>query len=103
MKTDYLCNFTVPKFEVKGEDILTVVMATDNIYAPYAGVTICSMLENSSSDVYFDVVIMDDGISQVRTDELLLLLEKYANAQIRFLPMKDFISDAPKDGRQGRA
>jgi lipopolysaccharide biosynthesis glycosyltransferase len=61
-----------------------VIFASDDNYAPYLGVALQSLLEHSSKDYNYDIIIFDDSI---REDYKYLLLKQVSynnNVSIRF-------------------
>lgn len=74
-----------------------VVFSSDNTYATYLGVAIKSLIENSSAQENYDIVIFDGGISQHRKDQLLSLAERRSNISVRFFDIISYTKDIAKD------
>lgn len=71
----------VPAFESRQG----ICFACNEGYAPYAGVAICSIIENTDPDMELDFLILANGIS-LRTRRCILALEYgHPNVSIRFL------------------
>ena len=64
---------------------IPVVFATDNNFVPYLGVTIKSLVENSSEENNYDIVILFSNVDEYNRKRLKSLEEK--NVSIRFYDM----------------
>ena len=64
--------------------IIPVIFAADNNYVPMLTTAISSMLENASKDYFYDVVVIEDGISGENKRIMQDFLHTYANATLRF-------------------
>ena len=58
-------------------ETINIIFSSDNNYAPYMGVAICSILENRKVNYPIDIYILDGGISNENKDKLKILEEKY--------------------------
>lgn len=74
-----------------GRSIVPVVFAADDAYVPMLATTICSMLENASHEVYYDIVIMERDISAEHKRSVTAFLARYENAHIRFADVTGLI------------
>ena len=61
------------------EDIINILCATDNNYAPFCGIMLTSLFE-SNKDCHFDVyVLIDNDVSTLSRNKFSKLGEKYGN------------------------
>ena len=74
---------------VRFEKTVPVVFATNENYAPYAGVAICSMLENSSEKNFYDVYVFHTGLSDKTTENFEKLSRK--NCRVTCLDGNSYI------------
>lgn len=89
LNTDTKNWFTqLPKTDKK---IVSVVIASDNNYAPHLGALIQSILDNFSQDRFLDIIILDGGISNYNKLLLNKLLNK--NSKIQFLELSSEFSN----------
>jgi len=65
------------------KDIVSVVIASDNNYAPHLGALIASIIDNFSKERFLDLIILDGGISDSSKDFLRKLMSQ--NSSIQFL------------------
>ncbi len=72
----------VPSFR---ENIVPIVMAVNDEFLPYAGVTILSILKNSSQKKNYDIFIFDGGISDQNKFMLKNMLKDYSHVSINYL------------------
>jgi lipopolysaccharide biosynthesis proteins, LPS:glycosyltransferases len=79
------------------EKNIPIVFATDETYAPYMSVTLQSILEHISTHLYYDFLVLTNGLSLDTQEKLTSQVSKYINCSIRFLNIIDFIDiDAKK-------
>ena len=70
-----------------------VVLAANNLYAPYAGVFIRSLLDHISEENNYDIIILERDISKENQRLLKSLAAGYTNVSIRFYdPSPLFVS-----------
>ena len=74
-----------------GADAVTVMMSTDNRYAPYCGVMLQSIIDNKSLDKNYDIIIVSDEIS----DKNKMLLQSMAcpSISIRIIDIKEYVDN----------
>jgi len=82
----------VPRLKQTKRPICTIVLASDENYVAPAGVTIYSLLQTVSQNVFCDVVILDNGISENSRQKLQRLFENSEHAELRFVDTKQIIS-----------
>ena len=70
---------------------ITIVLSSDNNYAPYLGVCIQSLISNTSKSNLYNIHILDGGISDANKEKIMQLQIK--NAKIFFIDMKSYIQN----------
>lgn len=83
----------VPGYAECDKPIVPVVFAADNNYAPMVTTTIASMLANASKDYFYDVVVIEDGITGSNKEQMVQFVAQYGNASIRFFGAGAMIAD----------
>ncbi len=88
---------------VEDEDIVTVrpyydsncviVLSSDNNYVPFLGVIIQSIYNNSSEDNTYDIVILNEDISEYNRYLLKHPYEGISNFKVRFFNMKHLMQN----------
>ena len=71
---------------------INVLYQSDNNYAVYMGVSICSLLENNK-EVLTNVYIINDGISAIRIKEIRSLINQYT-ATVTFIEAEDILNSS---------
>ena len=71
---------------------MNILYQSDNNYAAYMGVSICSLFENNKESDEINVYVINDSISQENTDKLLEMAEKYSR-RIILLDPTDLLQD----------
>jgi lipopolysaccharide biosynthesis glycosyltransferase/glycosyltransferase involved in cell wall biosynthesis len=94
---------TIPPLEQTDRPIRTIVLSTDENYAAPAGVMITSLLEVSSPSFFFDIVVLDNGITEKSRAQLQELAVGIEHAGIRFCDVEHMLSDAPVHGPYSKA
>lgn len=69
-----------------------VVLASNNLFAPYTGVFIRSLLDHSSGENNYDIVILNREISEENQRLLKSLAADYTNVSIRFYDPSPFFA-----------
>ena len=67
-----------------GKPVIPVVFASDDNYVPPLTTAIYSLLKNASPDYFYDIVILESGISDDHKDEMEDFFARFANASLRF-------------------
>ena len=62
-----------------------VVLSSSNSFSPYLGVCIQSIIESSSTNNNYDIIVAEKSISKKNKDRILSLKKDYSNVSIRFL------------------
>ena len=76
------------------ENNIPIVFSSDNNYCPYLAVAIKSLIENSSIKNSYDIIILNEEISQDYKNKILNLISKTKNFSIRFINVNNFIKDS---------
>ena len=71
-----------PAFEEKN---ISIVFATDNNYVPLLAVALNSLIENSSDENNYDIVVLSDNISRLHKEQILKLIEGRDNFSLRYI------------------
>jgi len=93
----------IPKLSRPDSEVCTVVLSTDNTYAPYAGITLLSFLESVSPERLYDITILDDGISLENQTRLREIVDPVDFAEIRFIEVSHLASDGVVHGQFSKA
>ncbi|HCS74566.1 MAG TPA: hypothetical protein DIW17_11920 [Clostridiales bacterium] len=64
---------------------IAVYLSSSDLYAPYAGVFIQSLIENASSSNNYDILILETDISDQNKEILMQMVGKYQNISLRFV------------------
>ena len=75
---------SAPGASACGKPVIPVVFAADNNYVPMLTTTIHSMLVNASSSYFYDVVVLQNGISAANQRIMARFLEQDGKASVRF-------------------
>ena len=78
-------------------DDIHICFTSDSNYAGYLAVALISLLENSDFKKKYRIVILDDGILFEDKDLLNNMIAKYANAEIVFIEISQYITDKIKE------
>ena len=77
---------------VRGKRLIPVVFASDDGYVPMLTTTIGSMLQNASTDYFYDIVVLQRNISYEHRRAMEGYLRRYPNSKLRFYDVTDLIS-----------
>ena len=79
-----------PFFDKKNIPIIT---ASDDTYIPFVGTMLASLLENSSKEYNYDIIIISktNQLSPQNVSKLMDLIHTYPHATIRFFDISTFI------------
>lgn len=69
---------------------VNLVFSTDNNYIPYLSVTIASIIENSSLEHNYDIVILYQEVYDYQKRFILSLMKNHPNVSIRFFNMSEY-------------
>jgi lipopolysaccharide biosynthesis glycosyltransferase len=72
---------------------ILIVLAADNNYAAYTSVAIQSIIDSSSKNNNYDIIVLTENISARNMDLIKSQAQKYNNISIRFYYMQDMIGD----------
>ena len=85
---NYEIDAALPIFK---KDSVNIVFSTDKNYIPYLAVTISSIIENSSLNNNYDIIILYRDLFDYQKRFVLSLAEKHPNISIRFFNMTKYI------------
>ena len=85
------------KTEIARQDVVPVVFAADNNYAPILTCAIGSMLENADPSRYYDVVVLNTNIGGSKQDMIKQHFSRYKNARITFYNVWRMVKDYKLD------
>ncbi|MCL5782033.1 MAG: glycosyltransferase family 8 protein [Patescibacteria group bacterium] len=74
-------------------NITNVILSSDEKYAQHLGVTICSLMENNRNQ-YFDIYIIDGGMSENTKSNLSLLKGRYGFGLVYLQPDPSLFKNA---------
>ena len=81
---------------VYDDKAVCVVFMADNAYAQYLAVTICSIVQNSSLDNNYDLIVFDGGISVENQRKMGSMIDGTPNFSLRFFDTVGFLKDFDK-------
>lgn len=76
----------------KDKATIPITFVSSDEYAPYMGVTLCSILENASEGIRFDVVVLVSNLSAGNARRICNMLSHYSNCSVRFYNIKELVS-----------
>lgn len=74
-----------------GRQVVPVVFAADENYVPMVTTTAYSMLENASSEFYYDIIVLEKDFSERSKRLMFDFFSRYPNVQIRFANVSGMI------------
>jgi lipopolysaccharide biosynthesis glycosyltransferase len=78
-----------PAFE---ENNIAIVMTSSDFYSPYIGVLLSSIIENSSKNNNYDILVLQSDISEINKIMLRSIISNKINFSLRFIDVS-FIMD----------
>ncbi|MHC3401823.1 DUF4422 domain-containing protein [Aeromonas veronii] len=83
-----------PKIPQTNLDIISIAASSNDAYAPHLGALINSLVKNLNANRYYDLIILDGGISNDNKNKISKLIECESNISISFIDMsKKFEKD----------
>lgn len=79
----------LPVIPAFGGNKLAIVLQGSNFYTPYSAVTIRSIIENSSSDHYYDIILKTLDMSEENAAVICKLAEGKDNVSVRVINVKN--------------
>ena len=73
-----------------------IVFASSDYFIPYLSITLESLLEKSSTEYNYDVIVLNTGIAKKMRNRLLMATSKYPNCHICFHDISSLINDVIK-------
>lgn len=80
-------DIALPIEPVFNENFIPIVMATDKNYAPYLAVTLYSIVKNSTTDNKYDIIILEENLSDDIKEKYRLIVSDKKNISLRFYNM----------------
>ena len=80
-------------YPIKKHNNIPVVLMSSNYFSPYLGVFIKSLINTSSKEYYYDIIIFEREISKRNKILLEQLVKNYSNIKIRFYNPQKKIND----------
>lgn len=71
---------------------LNILYQSDDNYAPYMGVSICSLFENNKNEESIKIYIIDDSISNINKDKLNTMAFQYGR-KLEYLTVENIINN----------
>lgn len=87
-----------PAFE---DNNLAITLQTSEYFAPYASVTILSIIENTSPEYNYDILVMTWDMKQSTADKLISMADGRKNISIRVVDISAEINDYKKIAERG--
>lgn len=72
---------------------IPILLVSSNKYVPFLSVVIISIIRNSSSLNNYDIIILDNGISNLNKNKIMKLIKQRSNFKIRFFSCKTYLSN----------
>lgn len=73
------------------ENLIPIVFASDNTYAPYLAVAMTSIIENASKSYNYEFIVLETRISKLSKDRIEQMLSKYNNLVVKFVNPSNII------------
>ncbi|WP_303691810.1 DUF4422 domain-containing protein [Megamonas hypermegale] len=80
-------------YPIKKKNNIPVILMSSNYFAPYLGVFIQSLINTSSKNNYYDIIVFEREISQRNKSLLEEIVENYSNIKLRFYNPQKKIND----------
>lgn len=95
LKRTFVINTDIEKsLKKRCDDEISIIMSTDNNYSPYLGVTIKSLIENSSEENEYTVYVLDGGLNEITQKKLNKLETR--NVKIKYIDIKKYFNGLDK-------
>ncbi len=83
-----------PKIPKSNNPVVSIVTVSDDNYVPHVAALIVSILQNSSNNYFYDIIILDGGITRTHKLDITRLTKNVENAHISFLDMSNEFLDS---------
>lgn len=93
IKNTNLVNEIKPAYE---ENNIPIVFSSDDTYSPYLGVAVKSLIENSTKENNYDILIIDDKISDGNKIIISEMKQDRDNISIRFINIDPYLKNIDK-------
>lgn len=80
-----------PAFSKNPDSVIPIVFAADNNYVPMLTTTICSVVENASSEYQYDIVVLEKSISSERRALMREFISHFRHVSLRFVDVSRVI------------
>lgn len=93
--TDYCINYSnylEPIQRSFDKNAVAICLCSSDAYAPYCGIAIQSIIDNSSADINYEIFIMEMDMTDRNKLLIISLIKNKANFSIRFINMKSAMS-----------
>lgn len=93
---NHTINFKSKNFKIKNNkkaNKVVISFCTSNLYAPYCGIAIESIIENSRKENFYEIYILEYDVSIQNKNKILNLIKNYNNFSISFVNMIEVIKD----------
>ena len=75
------------------ENLIPIVFASDNNYAPYLSVLMKSIISQANQQYNYEFIVLETKISKLNKDLILEDIKEYSNLSIKFVNPKTFIGE----------
>ncbi len=75
----------------EGKPVVPVVFAADDAYVPMLTTALYSLLKNASPDYFYDIVVLESGISREHKTQMHNFFSQFSNAALRFAQVSGMI------------
>ena len=90
-KPEKKVQYLIPAHDDTNKNIIPIVFASNNAFAPVCSVAIQSIIQNSNADNYYDIIILESDITDYNKKMTLSLVKGRENFSIRFFHASDLI------------
>ncbi len=75
----------------EGKPVVPVVFAADDAYVPMLTTALYSLLKNASPNYFYDIVVLESGISREHKTQMQNFFSQFSNATLRFAQVSGMI------------
>jgi lipopolysaccharide biosynthesis glycosyltransferase len=72
-------------------DEVPIVVSSSNEYSPFLGVLICSIVTNANNNANYDIIVLENKISDENKRKIYHIIAGKDNIKIRFIPAKPYL------------
>ncbi len=81
-----------PYLQPRFKEQIAICFAGDDTYAKHIGVALSSLVQNTSVNNHYDIIILDNQISFHHKNLLKLVVKNYKNVHLRFIGVSSYIA-----------